>query len=105
MVMAFVLRFVQRFQPSEKDAFLKLEAKFAALERRKPAFPKGRRMLPYAGREPANTLIWECEFPSLAAAQNALALLAADPDHERLFRKQSPYMADCYTEIYEVLEC
>lgn len=102
--MSCVLRFVQRFQPSEKRAFLALEAKFAALERRKPEFPKGRRLLPYAGREPGNTLIWECEFRSLSAAQQALKLLEEDRDHEKLFRKQSPYMADCYTEIYEVLE-
>lgn len=102
--MACMLRFVQRFRPSEKAAFLALEARFAALEKRKPEFPKGRRMLPYAGREPGNTLVWECEFASVQAAQQALALLEADPDHAALFRKQSPYMDDVYTEIYELLD-
>jgi len=102
--MAYQLRFVQRFRPSDRATFLSLEAAFASLERRKPEFPKGRRMLPYSGRESGNTLIWECEFPSLQAAQEALALLSADPDHEALFQKQSPYMSDAYTEIYEVLD-
>ena len=101
--MAHVLRFVQRFRPADEQAFLALEAKFAALERRK-GLPQGRRSRPYAGREPLHTLIWECEFPSLDAAQKALARMGADPDHEKLLKKQIPYFLDAYTEIYEVLE-
>lgn len=101
--MAHVLRFVQRFRPADETAFLALEAQFAALERRK-GWPRGRRMRPYAGREPVHTLIWECEFESLAAAQAALARMGADPGHEKLLKKQVPFFLDAYTEIYEVLE-
>jgi hypothetical protein len=100
---AHVLRFVQRFRPADEQAFLALEARFAALERRK-GLPRGRRSRPYAGREPLHTLIWECEFPSLDAAQQALARMGADPDHEKLLKKQIPYFLDAWTEIYEVLE-
>lgn len=98
-----VLRFVQRFQPASEKAFMALEARFAALERKK-GLPRGRRSRPFAGREPVHTLIWECEFASLAAAQEALARMNADPDHAKLLRKQLPYFLDAYTEIYEVLE-
>ena len=66
--MAYVLRFVQRFRPADERAFMALEAQFAALERRKRGFPRGRRSRPFAGREPGNTLVWECVFPTLAAA-------------------------------------
>ena len=81
-----------------------LEKQFAALERRKRVLPRGRRYRPYAGREPAHTLVWECEFPTLEAARRALAALDTDPDHSRLLRRQIPYFLEAYTEIYEVLE-
>jgi hypothetical protein len=53
--MAYVLRFVQRFRAADEAAFMALEARFAALERRK-GWPKGRRSRPFAGRDPGNTL-------------------------------------------------
>ena len=102
--MPVVLRFVQRYKPAEREAFMKLEAKFDAMEKRRADMPKGRRSQPYAGREAANTLIWECEFPTLEAAQAALAHMGADSEHESLYRQQVPYFEEAYTEIYEVLE-
>ena len=102
--MPFVLRFVQRFRPADERPFMALEAKFAALERRKTGLPRGRRLRPYAGREPSHTLIWESTFETLDEAQRALGRLAADRDHGRLLRRQIPYFLDAYTEIYEVLE-
>ena len=101
--MPYVLRFVQRFRPADEKAFLALEARFAALERRKK-LPRGRRSRPFAGREPAHTLVWEHEFPSLSAALAGLARMSADPDHARLLRKQIPFFLDAYTEILEVLD-
>jgi hypothetical protein len=102
--MAYVLRFVQHFRPADEAGFMALEAKFAALERRRADFPKGRRLKPYAGRESSHTLIWECEFPSLDAAQRGLDHLASSPDHARLLKKQIPFFLEAWTEIYEVLE-
>lgn len=102
--MPFVLRFVQRYRPENRGKFMELEARFAAMEQRREDFPKGRRVQPYAGRETTSTLIWECEFPTLRAAQEGLALIEADPEHEKLFEQQVPYMEEAWTEIYEVLE-
>jgi hypothetical protein len=102
--MAYVLRFVQRFRPADERGFLALEAEFAALERRHRDFPKGRRLRPYAGRESAHTLIWECEFPSLQAAQQGLDRISSSRQHARLLKKQIPYFLEAWTEIYEVLE-
>ena len=101
--MAYVLRFVQRFRAGDEPAFMALEAQFAALERRK-GWPQGRRSRPFAGREPANTLIWECELATLAEVNEALATLGRDPDHARLLKQQIPYFLEAWTEVYEVLE-
>ena len=101
--MAYVLRFVQRFRAKDEAAFMALEAQFAALEGRK-GWPRGRRSRPFAGREPANTLIWECELATLAEVNEALATLGRDPDHARLLKQQIPYFLEAWTEVYDVLE-
>jgi hypothetical protein len=101
--MAYVLRFVQRFRAKDDAAFMALEAQFAALERRK-GWPRGRRSRPFAGREPAHTLVWECELPTLAEVSEVLATLAKDPDHARLLKRQIPYFLEAWTEVYEVLD-
>jgi hypothetical protein len=101
--MAYVLRFVQRFRAEDEAAFMALEAQFAALERRK-GWPRGRRRRPFAGREPGNTLIWECELPTLAAVNEVVATLGSDPDHARLLKRQIRFFREAWTEIYEVLD-
>ncbi len=102
--MHYVLRFVQHFNLSDERTFMALERHFAELERKHQELPKGRRLQPLSGREPRHTLIWECEMPSLAAVNEALATFAASADHDRLFQQQAPTMLDSYTEIYEVLD-
>lgn len=101
--MAYILRFVQRYRPADRTRFMELEARFAALEKR-PGWPKGRRSQPVAGREQTSTLVWECEFPTLAELHDALAHMGADPEHDALFQQAAPTMADMYTEIYQVLD-
>jgi hypothetical protein len=101
--MAYVLRFVQRFRAEDEAAFMALEAQFAALEGRK-GWPRGRRSRPFAGREPAHTLVWECALPTLAAVNELVATLGKDPDHARLLKRQIPFFLEAWTEVYEVLE-
>jgi hypothetical protein len=102
--MAYILRFVQQYSATNREAFMALEAMFAGMERRRKDWPQGRRYQPLSGREPTNTLVWECEFPTLAEAQDALKRMGSDPEHEQLFRQQAPYITQNYTEIYEILE-
>lgn len=102
--MAFMLRFVQGYAVGDRDAFLELEARFAEMERERPDWPQGRRMQPYAGAEPTNSIVWEAEFPTLADALGALDRIAADEEHEALFREQAPLMTTSRTEIYETLD-
>jgi hypothetical protein len=102
--MGYVLRFVQRYRPDQRTNFMKVEAKFAAMEQRRSDLAKGRRLQPHTGREPSHTLIWEAEFPTLAEAEAAVAKLSADAEHEALFGEQAPYMTETYTEINEILK-
>lgn len=102
--MTYVLRFIQSYNPAHKQEFLALEAKFQNLEQRSKSLPKGRRSQPLAGNEPTNTLIWECEFPSLAAVQEALTSFDNDPEHARLFEQQAPFIVQARTEILERLK-
>jgi len=102
--MAYKLRFVQRFQQDKEKEFMALEKAFMRLEKMVKEFPKGKRFIPFSGREPVNTLIWECEFPSLEEAYNAVNFLGNDPRHEELFKQQVKFFTEAYTEIYKVIE-
>jgi hypothetical protein len=102
--MAYRLRFVQRFRISEEKAFMDLEKCFAELERARVELPKGRRWRPVSGREPVQTLIWECDFDSIDKLHQAQTALACAPEHSRLFEEQSPMMLESFTEIYELLD-
>jgi len=99
--MTHLLRFVQRFEPGHREEFLDLERRFVELERDDPGLPKGKRYLSSLGREPQNTLIWECEFASLSAALGGAAALDAHPRHDELFALQVPYIIESYAEVYE----
>jgi len=102
--MPYLLRFVQKFQESNQAAFLELEKSFIKLEESAGEFPKGKRYLPYAGREASNTLIWECEFPTLQAVQDTLDLLNRDPRHAALFQQQVRFFEESYVEIYQTFD-
>lgn len=97
----YKLRFVQHFKQEYVKEYLAMEKDFEKLEAEAPNFPKGRRYLPVTGREASNTLIWECDFDSLEAAQQALSTLMNDDRHEALFNQQSQYILKTYTEIYK----
>lgn len=99
--MSYKLRFVQHFKLEHAKEFLELERLFVDLEAKAKDFPKGRRYIPVTGKEASNTLIWESEFDTLKAAQDALALILSDNRHEELFQKQVPYILNTYTEIYK----
>ena len=99
--MSYKLRFVQHFRQEHAKEYLELEKLFVDLEAKAANFPKGKRYIPVSGREASNTLIWESEFETLKAAQDALALILSDTRHEALFQKQVPFILDTFTEIYK----
>jgi len=101
--MSVTMRVIQRYRITAEREFLELEERFAALERRRPELPQGRRMKPLAAAEPNNTLVWQGEFPSLEAARKALTTFEGDPEHEALFKLQGPLFESVHVEFYDNL--
>ena len=100
--MSVNLRILQRFGVQHEKEFLELERLFIALEQRDPNFPQGRRSRPISGAQPLHTLIWECEFPGLDAARQALDFMANHPAHEELFAQQARFIEEVRIEFYEI---
>lgn len=98
--MTYKLRFVQNFVLRYSKEYLELEKEFEKFEKMHPEAPKGRRYLALTGRDPSNTLIWECDFDTLEEAQKAQAFFLTDTRHEDLYQQQSQYILGTYTEIY-----
>ena len=101
--MSVTMRIIQQFDPAHEADFMGLEKEFAELEKRRPDYPKGRRLQPISSAEPCHTLIWECEFADLEAARAALHLFEGDAEHDALAEKQSPYFRRVRIEFYENL--
>ncbi len=99
--MSYKLRFVQRFEQKNTEAFMELERKFHEYEQKYPEFPKGKRYTSYIGRDPQNTLIWEAEFDTLEELIEAKLFLENDDRHEDLFQKQVQFFEESYVEIYK----
>jgi hypothetical protein len=102
--MSVTMRIIQQFDASNEDAFMELEKKFAGLEQSRKDFPKGTRLQPIAAAEPCNTLIWQCEFPTIEAANATLAFFNGDASHEKLLAKQLPFFRQVRIEFLKNLE-
>ena len=98
------MRLIQEFDASHEREFMALEKKFAELEAIRPDYPKGKRMQPISGNESCNTLIWECVFPYLKSAYEAMDFFARDAAHEKLFQEVLPYFVRVKIEFYKNLE-
>jgi hypothetical protein len=102
--MGIVMRIIQQYDPAHEDEFMALEKKFALLEKERPNFPKGLRLQPVSAGEPNNTLIWQCEFPDMNAARQALDSFSRDEKHEELFRHQVKYIKQVNIHFYKTLD-
>ena len=98
--MSYKLRFVQIFKQENAAEFLAIEKQFQEFEKNYQGAPKGKRYIPCAGRDASNTLIWECDFPTLEQVYQAQAFFLTDSRHEELFQTQARFIIGTYTEIY-----
>ena|SRR5690554_3821650 len=99
--MGYKLRFIQKFSQKDKRRFLDLEKEFIRFERNNFDMPKGRRYITISGKEPSNTLIWECEFETMEELIKQLNAIHSNEEHEKLLQKQMLFIKDSYTEILE----
>jgi hypothetical protein len=97
------MRLIQQYDPAHKQEFHSLEKQFAELEHR-GILPRGERLIPISGREPANTIVWQCRFDSLSAAEGAMKKIDASDDHTELAKKQHPMFQQSWVEFYEFLD-
>jgi hypothetical protein len=100
---AIMMRLIQQYFPSHKQEFHALEKQFAQLEHR-GLLPRGERLVPISGREAGNTIVWQCRFDSLCAAEAALKQIEASDEHTELAHKQHPMFQQSWIEFYEVLD-
>ncbi|MGC4233277.1 MAG: hypothetical protein QM594_09900 [Niabella sp.] len=103
--MSIIMRIIQQFDPACEEKFMVLERQFDQLEKKEPDLPKGKRMQPFAAEEPVNTLIWQCEFPDMETACEALDRFKENETHELLFAQQAPYIRQVKIEFYKSLDC
>jgi hypothetical protein len=94
---------VQRFQHSKREEFIALEKEFAQLEHR-GILPRGERLIPIAGREPGNTIVWQRRFESVAEAEAALKLFETNPEHTELANQQKHFFEGTWVEFYEIVD-
>jgi hypothetical protein len=102
--MPYLLRYVQQFRAEAADEFIDIERQFMRLESEDPLFPKGKRYTACFSAESQNTLVWECEFPTLGQAISAHEYLAGNEAHAALFAKQARLIISARAEIYQPLE-
>ena len=102
--MSITMRIIQEFDAAHEQQFMELEQKFVELETRRPDYPKAKRMQPIAAGIPCNTLVWQCEFPTIQAARDTLDFFRGDAEHEALFEKQEPYFERVHIEFYQNLD-
>jgi hypothetical protein len=101
--MSVTMRIIQQFEAPNENAFMELEKKFAELEKSRKDFPKGTRLQPISAAEPCNTLIWQCEFPTIEAAHATLAFFNGNAAHEKLLAKQLPFFRQVRIEFLKNL--
>ena len=102
--MGIIMRLIQQFDAFNETEFMILEKQFDDLEKRRPDFPKGKRMQPISAGEPVNTLIWQYEFPDIESAYKTLDFFNGDDEHEELFKQQSPLIKQVKIEFYKSLD-
>ena len=102
--MGIVMRIIQQFDPGNENEFMALEQKFDELEKKRPDYPKGKRMQPISANEPVNTLIWQYEFPDIETAYKTLNFFSGDEGHEMLFRQQVEFIKKVKIEFYKTLD-
>jgi hypothetical protein len=102
--MGIVMRIIQQFDPDHEKEFMALEQKFDELEKKRPDYPRGKRMQPISAYEPVNSLIWQHEFPDIETAYKTLDFFSGDEGHETLFRQQVVFMKKVKIEFYKTLD-
>ncbi len=91
-------RRIQVLERGGQDAYKAKEKQWQALEERLGNFPSKRHCVPLSNQS-GTTLIWEREWDSLAAMEDAYTRLGSDPESKQLSSVPSMVLDD-QMEIY-----
>lgn len=92
-------RCTQKVISTNKEAY-ELEIEFDALESKLEGVPQKRRYWAGYCSLPANTMVWERDWPSLAAVEAYNQTIAKDPEWRKLFEKANKVYTDLVFEIF-----
>lgn len=101
--MAFLERMIQRVYDGKWEAVLAQEKEWDALEAQVGGFPKKRRYRGYASPHGADFIVFEREWPSLAAYEATYTRLFAAPGYQELSQASDQLKAGVQVEMYGVL--
>ena len=90
-------RRIQLLERGERDTYMAKEKQWQELEERLGGFPSKRHCVPLSNAS-GTTVIWEREWESLAAMEDAYTRMGSDPESKKLY---SPSMIlDDQMEMY-----
>ena len=101
--MRVIERRIQKVRDGQRDRVMDLENRFAAAEAPYGA-PEKRRYLCIGGPYDLDTMIWEREWPSLAAMEAGYEKAFSDPAFQALADEAAVVFADGRNELYTVWE-
>lgn len=102
--MAILERMIQRVYDDKWEAVLAQEKEWDALEARVGGFPKKRRYRGFASPHSTEFIVFEREWPSLAAYEAAYGRLNVAPGYQELSQAGDQLKAGVHVELYFVLE-
>jgi len=93
-------RHTQELERGTQDAFMAKEKQWQAIEERLSGFTSKRHYMPMSNWS-GTIVMWEREWESLAAMEDAYSRLVSDPEHQQLF--STSVIVDEQVELYLLL--
>jgi hypothetical protein len=100
VVMKILERMVQTVNRDDWQKYRNMEELFAEIEARVGGFPRKRYYVPFTHN--LDRIVWEREWPSFAAMEEAYEKSGDDPDHDAAMEMTS-CLIDQSREMYSVL--
>ena len=97
-------RRISKVKEGKWDELLADEKKWDAVENRLGGFPPKRRYRPIAGVETSDTFVWERDWESFAAAEDAYKRLFEDEEAKALGANSPSLAGDMRSEFFWVLD-
>jgi len=102
--MKIMERRISKVKEGKWEELLEMEKKWDAVESRVGGFAPKRRYRPLAGAESSSMFVWEREWESFTAAEEAYTRMLADEEAKELGKNNPSLARDMRTEFFWVLD-